>query len=91
MREIVDFAERTVQMYKTKGFDFERLTTSGEVDCACGQKHSTDMKILAAGRGIIEEVPAALEKLNVRRPMVVSGPFSFEAVGKKVCGILENA
>ena len=91
MREIVDFAERTVQMDKTKGFDFERLTTSGEVDCACGQKHSTDMKILAAGRGIIEEVPAALEKLNVRRPMVASGPFSFEAVGKKVCGILENA
>lgn len=91
MRGIVDFAERTVQMDKTKGFDFERLTTSGEVDCACGQKHSTDMKILAAGRGIIEEVPAALEKLNVRRPMVVSGPFSFEAVGKKVCGILENA
>ena len=29
-------------MKKAEIFDFEKLTTSGEIDCACGQKHSTD-------------------------------------------------
>ena len=78
-------------MDKTKVFDFERLTTSGEVDCACGQKHSTDIKILAVGRGVIEELPDALKKLNVKRPMIVSGPFAFPAVGEKVCMVLDKA
>lgn len=78
-------------MEKPEVFDFEKLITAGEVDCACGQKHSTEIKILAVGRGVIEELPGALKKLNVRRPMIVSGPFSFEAVGKKVCEALDKA
>lgn len=78
-------------MDKTGVFDFESLTTSGEIDCACGQKHSTDLKILTVGRGVIEELPDALKKLNVRRPMIVSGPFVFPAVGRKVCAVLEKA
>lgn len=78
-------------MEKTGFFDFEKLTTSGEFDCACGQKHSTDLKILAVGRGAIKKLPDALKKLDVRRPMVVSGPFSFPAVGKKVCAVLDEA
>lgn len=78
-------------MDKAKVFDFERLTTSGELDCACGQKHSTDMKILAVGRGAIEELPGALRKLNARRPMIVSGPFVFPTVGRKVRTVLEQA
>ena len=78
-------------MKKAEIFDFEKLTTSGEIDCACGQKHSTDMKILTVGRGVIEQLPDALRKLNVRRPMIVSGPFSFPAVGKKVCAVLDEA
>ena len=78
-------------MKKAEIFDFEKLTTSGEIDCACGQKHSTDMKILTVGRGVIEQLPDALRRLNVRRPMIVSGPFSFPAVGKKVCAVLDEA
>lgn len=62
---------------------FKRLTTSGEIDCACVQKHSTDMKILAIGRGVIEELPDTLKKLNVKRPMIVSGPVAFSAVGRR--------
>ena len=78
-------------MEKTGFFDFEKLTTSGEFDCACGQKHSTDLEILAVGRGAIKKLPDALKKLDVRRPMIVSGPFSFPAVGKKVCAVLDEA
>ena len=78
-------------MEKTGFFDFEKLTTSGEFDCACGQKHSTDIEILAVGRGAIKKLPDALKKLDVRRPMIVSGPFSFPAVGKKVCTVLDEA
>lgn len=78
-------------MEKTGFFDFEKLTTSGEFDCACGQKHSTDIEILAVGRGAIKKLPDALKKLDVRRPMIVSGPFSFPAVGKKVCAVLDEA
>ena len=78
-------------MGKTGFFDFEKLTTSGEFDCACGQKHSTDIEILAVGRGAIKKLPDALKKLDVRRPMIVSGPFSYPAVGKKVCAVLDEA
>lgn len=78
-------------MDNTRFFDFESLTSSGEIECACGQKHRTDLKVLAAGKGVIQELPDALKKLNVRRPMIVSGPFSFPAVGVKVCAVLEKA
>lgn len=78
-------------MEETGIFDFERLAASGEADCACGQKHRTDIKILSVGRGVIGELPDALKKLNVRRPMIVSGPFAFPAVGEKVCRVLEQA
>ena len=36
-------------------------------------------------------MPEALEKLTVRRPMIVSGPFAFPAVGEKVCMVLDRA
>ncbi len=78
-------------MNNTKVFDFESLTSSDGIECACGQKHRTDIKVLAAGRGIIEELPEALKKLDVRRPMIVSGPFAFPTVGKKVCAVLDKA
>ena len=78
-------------MDNTRVFDFESLTSSGEIDCACGQKHSTGLKVLAAGKGVLEQLPEALKKLNVRRPMIVSGPFSFPAVGEKVCAVLDQA
>lgn len=72
-------------------FDFERLTASGVTDCSCGQTHTMDMKLLSVGRGCIDRLPAALTQLRVRRPMLVSGPFSFPAVGGEVCRVLEQA
>lgn len=78
-------------MDNTKVFDFESLTSSDGIECACGQKHRTDLQFLVAGKGVLEQLPEALKKLNVRRPMIVSGPFAFPTVGEEVRAVLDKA
>ena len=59
--------------------DFDALTSPAGIECSCGKTHRAEMPLLKLGRGLIKEVPGYLCKLGYKKPMVVSGPYSFEA------------
>ena len=71
--------------------DFDALTSPAGIECSCGKTHRAEMPLLKLGRGLIKEVPGYLCKLGYKKPMVVSGPYSFEAMGRDVCAALREA
>lgn len=71
--------------------DFTQLTSAQGIDCSCGKNHKACMPLLKLGRGILKDMPQDLKALGYKKPMVISGPCSFEAVGRDVCRLLEDA
>lgn len=59
--------------------------------CSCGKEHRADIQYLKIRPGAVHLVPEALAVLGARRPMVVCGPFGYEAAGKTVCALLRDA
>lgn len=58
--------------------------------CSCGKQHRAPIQYLKIRPGAVRLVPEALAVLGARRPMVVCGPFGYEAAGKTVCALLEE-
>lgn len=69
----------------------ERLIRSEGFSCPCGKEHRAAIQYLKIQPGAVRLVPEALAVLGARRPMVVCGPFGYEAAGKAVCALLEEA
>lgn len=69
----------------------EQLIRSEGFGCACGKEHRAAIRYLKIEPGAVRLVPEALAVLGARRPMVVCGPFGYEAAGKAVCARLEEA
>ncbi len=71
--------------------DFDALTSREGVQCSCGKTHNAFMPLLKLGSGILGELPSQIKALGYKKPMLISGPYSFEAVGRDVCTVLKEA
>ncbi len=60
-------------------------------DCICGRHHSADMKFLKIGSNAIDSVPDAVKLIGSNKPFVVCGPNSYEAAGKTVVRLFQEA
>lgn len=69
----------------------ERLIRSEGFSCPCGKEHRAAIRYLKIQPGAVRLAPEALAALGARRPMVVCGPFGYEAAGKTVCALLAEA
>lgn len=59
-------------------------------DCGCGKPHSAGIDYISIGPGALENVPAAMNAIGAKKPMVVCGPNGYKAAGEKVCEILKK-
>lgn len=59
--------------------------------CSCGRVHSLDIKKIMMGKGMIEKLPEILGDFQHEKIYMFSDNHTYEAAGKKVEGILENA
>ena len=68
------------------------LLRDGGFDCPyCGKHHSTDLKYLKIGSGVINTVPEVLAQLGAKRPFIICDDHTWEAAAKQVVAILEKA
>ena len=57
-------------------------------ECDCGREHRAQVDYLSIRRGAIDDLPAALAALGVKKPFIVYDKNTFEAAGKKACDVL---
>ena len=60
-------------------------------DCVCGKHHAVKIKYIKTGRGILGCVPEMLNALGAKKPFVLCDLNTYEAAGRQVCAVLENA
>lgn len=70
---------------------YDELLREDGFDCECGRNHKAGMKYLKIEHDAVKCIPEALEAIGSRKPFVVCGPNGYEAAGKTVCGILDEA
>ena len=59
--------------------------------CECGKTHTMTLKYLKIERGALKYVPEALRTVGGSHPAVVFDKNTYEAAGKRVCAILDEA
>lgn len=69
----------------------DQLLASPSLSCSCGKAHKTPLKQAIIGEHILPRVLEPLKERKIRRPMIVSDPNTYEAAGREVCHILEEA
>ncbi len=69
----------------------EQLIAPGGHACACGHHHDTELKYIKIGPGAVRHLPAALEKLNVRKPFIVCDKNTYAAAWDRVQPVLAGA
>lgn len=78
---MLNLAEKSIaELIDPKGFD-----------CECGRHHAVKIKYIKTGRGVISCVPEMLRALGSSRPFVLCDENTYEAAGKKVCELLDEA
>lgn len=70
---------------------FDELLREGGHACSCGRTHTTGLKFLRVGQGVVETVPEALAFIGKSKPFVVSDANTYRAAGKRVEKILRDA
>ena len=65
--------------------DIASLMKEEGFQCSCGRTHRAGVRIVKLGDHAFNELPQVLETLHAKKPMVVSGPFTFPAAGRQVC------
>lgn len=76
---------------KLEDLSLKELLNPDGVKCSCGRRHYAGVRKLRTGSGILEQILDDLEERNVRHPAVVADQSTYEAAGKAVCRILEEA
>ena len=71
--------------------DMHTLIEQGGFQCSCGKFHRTGVRAVELGRHVLDTLPAVLQKLGSKKPMVVAGPFTYPAAGRAVTSTLEQA
>ncbi len=68
---------------------YDELLREGGHKCSCGTVHTTTLKYLRVGSGVINLIPEALGTFGFKKPFVVCDPNTFGAAGDKVVQILK--
>ena len=70
----------------------EGLLQEGGFDCPyCGKHHSTGLKHLRVGSGVIKEVPEILGKIGAKKPYIVCDINKWKSAAEQVTEILKAA
>ncbi len=59
--------------------------------CDCGKPHTTDLKNVEIGTGVLFKLPEILRELNHHKAFVLADQTTFEAAGRDVLAILEKS
>ncbi len=60
-------------------------------DCACGRRHSCDLRILKSGAGAINTLPIVVRELEMKKPFVVCDANTYKAAGERAVALLKAA
>ena len=63
----------------------------GNEKCACGRYHTAQIDDVIVGKGVIKQLPEILDRYEAKKPFILSDVNTYEAAGKTVCQVLENA
>lgn len=63
----------------------------GNEKCACGRYHTAQIDDVIVGKGVIKQLPEILDRYEAKKPFILSDVNTYEAAGKAVCQVLENA
>lgn len=63
----------------------------GNEKCACGRYHTAQIDDVIVGKGVIKQLPEILDRYEAKKPFILSDVNTYEAAGKSVCQVLENA
>lgn len=61
-----------------------------EFSCECGHKHSSNIKTLIAGSGVLSSLPKILHEYKHKNILMVSDKNTYKACGEKVLKILSD-
>lgn len=71
--------------------DMTEIQNISETMCACGKHHKNTIDEICVGKGVLCKLPQILKKYNAGKAFVLSDKNTYEAAGKKVCDILQEA
>lgn len=63
----------------------------GNEKCACGRYHTAQIDDVIVGKGVIKQLPEILDRYGAKKPFILSDVNTYEAAGKAVCQVLEDA
>ncbi len=67
------------------------LNLLGNEICHCGKKHIDTVEKVIVGKGAISQLPDVLSGYNASKVFVLADCNTFDAAGKQVCAVLDNA
>lgn len=67
----------------------ELLNPNGHV-CGCGMHHTTGLKTVRIGRGVINETVSVLRELGCKKPFIVADANTWRAAGKQVSELFDK-
>ena len=59
--------------------------------CSCGKKHEVSIDDVIIGHGVLLQLPELVKRYFAHKPFVLADKNTFEAAGKQVCSILDQA
>ena len=77
-------------MTESDRIEYASLLKEEGFQCSCGRVHRAGVKTVKLGGRALDELPEVLRMLHVKKPMVVSGPFTFPAAGQPVLKRLDE-
>jgi glycerol-1-phosphate dehydrogenase [NAD(P)+] len=69
----------------------EDLLAPEGLDCGCGIIHKAPVRTVEIGEGVLERLPAMAGAFNIKRPVLVADPNTWEAAGGQVFALLREA
>ena len=60
-------------------------------NCACGKTHTTSVKEVIIGEGVIAQLPEVLSRYGVKKPFLLADCNTWKAAGESVLAALERA
>ena len=63
----------------------------GNEKCACGLYHTANIDDVIIGKGVIRKLPEILARYDAKKPFILCDANTYEAAGKAVCQVLEDA
>lgn len=65
--------------------------TGFSYDCSCGRRHSVDIKNIAIGKGVVNNLPDILKEFKDKKIILVSDKNTWQIAGERVLNILQDA